>query len=44
MEKSNNNQVQELIENIQMVNLAKFETLMKLRDVVFSTNPKIKER
>ncbi len=44
MKRSNNNQVQKLIEDIQMVDHAKFETLIKLRDVVFSINPKIQER
>lgn len=44
MRKSKNNQVQELIDDIEMFDIDKFEILMKLRDIVFSCNPKIRER
>ena len=44
MRKSDNNQVQEFIDDIEMFDIDKFETLMKLRDIVFSCNPKIRER
>jgi len=36
MRKSKNNQAQELIEDIEMFEIDKFEILMKLRDIVFS--------
>ena len=44
MSKSKNSQVQELIDDIEMLDIDKFEILMKLRDIVFSCNPKIRER
>lgn len=44
MELSQNKQIQELLEDIQMIDLTKFEMMMKLRDVVFSIDPQIQER
>ena len=44
MMKSKNNQVQQLIDDIEMIDIDKFEILIKLRDIVFSCNPKIQER
>ncbi len=44
MKKSTNNQVQQFIEDIQLTDFDKFETLMKLRDSVFSINPKVQEK
>ncbi len=44
MRKSINNKVQELIDDIEMFDLDKFDILMKLRGIVFSSNPEIQER
>lgn len=44
MMKSKNNQVQQLIDDIEMIDIDKFEIFIKLRDIVFSCNPKIQER
>ncbi len=44
MEKSNDNRVQKFIEDIQMSDFDQFETLMKMRKIVFSINPEIQEK
>ncbi len=44
MKKSNNNRVQELIDEIEMIDIDKFEILMELRSIVFSCNTEIQER
>lgn len=44
MNNSKNSPVQELIDEIEMSDIGKFEILMKLRSIVFSCNNEIQER